>query len=119
MPYFKNIEDFYLQCDLFCLPSVDDGFGLAVLEAMASGIPVITTENVGASEMVENNINGFVGKIRDVNFLTEKILDLYFDRNLLKYFSENSFLKFKNHVNSRENYNNNILEIYKSLFYQS
>ena len=119
MPYFKNIEDFYLQCDLFCLPSVDDGFGLAVLEAMASGIPVITTENVGASEMVENNINGFVGKIRDVNFLTEKILDLYFDRNLLKYFSENSFLKFKNHVNSRENYNNNVLEIYKSLFYQS
>jgi glycosyltransferase involved in cell wall biosynthesis len=116
MPYFKNIEDFYMQCDLFCLPSIDDGFGLAALEAMASGIPVITTENVGASEMVENNVSGFVGKIRDVTFLSEKILALYLDRNLLKYFSENSFSKYQSYLNSKDNYNNNVIKMYRSLF---
>lgn len=119
MPYFKNIEDFYMKCDLFCLPSVDDGFGLAALEAMASGVPVIVTENVGASEMVENNVNGFVGKIRDVNFLSEKILALYHDKSLLKYFSENSYSSYNNYLYSQDNYNNNILKIYRSLFYEN
>lgn len=116
MPYFKNIEDFYYKCDVFCLPSIDDGFGLAALEAMASGIPVIVTENVGASELVENNVNGFVGKIRDVNFLSEKILTFYLDKNLLKYFSENSFSAFNNYINSNDNYNYNVIKMYRSLF---
>ena len=117
--FYKDVEDFYMKCDLFCLPSVDDGFGLAALEAMASGVPVIVTENVGASEMVENNVNGFVGKIRDVNFLSEKILALYHDKSLLKYFSENSYSSYNNYLHSQDNYNNNILKIYRSLFYKN
>ena len=71
--YIKNIENFYLDCDLFCLPSIDDGFGLVVLEAMSVGIPVITTKNVGASEFIKHNVNGFVGEKRDVSFIEDKI----------------------------------------------
>ena len=57
--YYKNISDFYLNIDLFCLPSVDDGFGMVVIEAMAHKVPVIVTKNVGASEYIENGRHGY------------------------------------------------------------
>ena len=112
--YVNNIEDFYMECDLFCLPSIDDGFGLVVLEAMACGIPVIATKNVGASEMIENNINGFVGKKRDVSFLESKILECYSDRDLLKHLSDKAFLSYRKYIKSNNNYNSNIIKIYEN-----
>jgi len=48
--YYPNLSDFYQQCDLFILPSIDDGFGLVITEAIAHGLPTITTSHVGASE---------------------------------------------------------------------
>jgi glycosyltransferase involved in cell wall biosynthesis len=113
--YVNNIEDFYIRCDLFCLPSIDDGFGLVVLEAMGCGIPVIATKNVGASEMIKNNYNGFVGEKRDVSFLAEKILECYKDRKFLKDLSNNSFLFYQKHIKSKENYTNKIIKLYKDI----
>ena len=47
--YIPDIAEFYRRCDLFVLPSVDDGFGMALFEAMANGVPAIATRNCGAS----------------------------------------------------------------------
>ena len=116
--YVKDIESFYLNCDLFCLPSIDDGFGLVVLEAMSIGIPVITTKNVGASEMIKHNINGFVGEKRDKLFLESKILELYSNPSLLKDFSEKAFSSYKEYIKSNNNYHRNIINLYKSIVKQ-
>jgi len=89
--YVDKIEDFYLQCDVFCLPSVDDGFGMVVFEALACGKPVIASENVGASEMLSHNKTGYVVKNRDTLAIAHYIKLLYQDRELLKDMSLNGF----------------------------
>lgn len=50
--YIPDIRDFYAQCDAFILPSVDDGFGMALFEALGNGVPSIATRNTGASELL-------------------------------------------------------------------
>ncbi len=56
----KNLAIEYRKADIFCLPSIEEGFGLSVLQAMASGLPVVITENVGASDIIKNGLDGFI-----------------------------------------------------------
>jgi UDP-glucose:(heptosyl)LPS alpha-1,3-glucosyltransferase len=53
-------REFYATCDLFALPTIYDPFSNACLEAMASGIPVLTTPTNGAAELIEDGKNGFL-----------------------------------------------------------
>jgi len=55
-----EVEKYYLASDIFAMPSGFDTFGLVVLEAMAAGLPVIITPRVGARDLVESGINGFI-----------------------------------------------------------
>ena len=55
-----GLERFYRAADLFILLSAFDTFGMVILEAMAAGIPVIVSPNVGAKDLVEENVNGFI-----------------------------------------------------------
>lgn len=55
-----EVEKYYLASDIFAMPSRFDTFGLAVLEAMAAGLPVIITPRVGAKDLVEPGANGFI-----------------------------------------------------------
>jgi glycosyltransferase involved in cell wall biosynthesis len=63
---FKNL-------DVLVLPSRLDSFGMVVLEALASGLSVITTSNVGASELIINGINGRIIPPNDVESLTNAL----------------------------------------------
>ena len=72
-----DLQSYYRCSSVFVLPSIVDSFGLVVSEAMAMGLPVIVSENVGAKEIVRNGKDGFVVPIRNVNALQEKILWLY------------------------------------------
>jgi UDP-glucose:(heptosyl)LPS alpha-1,3-glucosyltransferase len=70
----KEIEKFYAVSDLFVLPTLYDPFSNATLEAMASGIPVITTRNNGVAELIENGHEGFVmDDLFDAKELADKI----------------------------------------------
>lgn len=69
----KELDDLYHEADVLVLPSIDDGFGLVVVEAMMAGVQVIVTENVGAADIIENGKDGFIVPIRDPNALKEKI----------------------------------------------
>lgn len=67
----------YQEATIFCFPSIDDGFGLVVLEAMAAGLPVIISEHVGAKDLISDGVEGFVVPIRNVERLCEKIEYFY------------------------------------------
>ncbi len=56
----QEIEKLYSIADVFVLSTIYDPFSNATLEAMASGLPVVTTSYNGASELVENGVQGFV-----------------------------------------------------------
>lgn len=70
-------EIWYNAASVYVLPSVTEGFGLTVLEAMSHGVPVVVAEGAGASELVENGINGFVVPIRDSLALADAIKHFY------------------------------------------
>ncbi len=55
-----GIENYYQAADIFTMLSVFDTFGMVVLEAMASCLPVIVSSNVGAKDLIKDGINGFV-----------------------------------------------------------
>lgn len=76
----RELLELCSESSVFCLPSIDDGFGMVVLEAMAAGLPVIISQNVGACDVVRNGVDGFVVPVRDVEAIKEKILLLYEDQ---------------------------------------
>jgi UDP-glucose:(heptosyl)LPS alpha-1,3-glucosyltransferase len=56
----KNVDEYYANSDVFVLPTFYDACSLVVLEAMASGLPAITTETNGASGVITSGDNGYV-----------------------------------------------------------
>jgi glycosyltransferase involved in cell wall biosynthesis len=69
----KYVERFQ-SSDIFIFPSLEDGFAFVVAEAMACGLPVITTRNTGASDLVIPGENGEVVPIRNPEAMAEAIL---------------------------------------------
>jgi len=67
-----DLPEIYRSADVFVFPSLIEGMGLVVLEAMASGLPVITTPN-GPGDLVRDGVDGFVVPIRDVDAVVEKL----------------------------------------------
>ena len=66
-------------------------FGLVVIEAMACGLPVIVTDQVGASDHVINGYNGFIIPSDSIKELADKILYFYKYRGRKKIFGRNSY----------------------------
>jgi glycosyltransferase involved in cell wall biosynthesis len=73
----KELRFIYSQCSVFCLASIEDGFGMVIPQAMACGLPIIHTTNTGGEDIVRDGIDGFCVPIRDVEALKEKILFFY------------------------------------------
>lgn len=59
-PPVEDIEQYYAAADIFALPSLYEPFGNANLEALASGLPVVTSKNSGAAELLTHKLNGMV-----------------------------------------------------------
>lgn len=70
----KQYVERFQTSDIFVFPSIEDGFAFVVAEAMASGLPVITTRNTGASDLVVPGENGEVVPIRDPEAVAEAVL---------------------------------------------
>ncbi len=64
----------YQTSDLFLFPSVEDGFAQVVAEALACGLPAVTTNNTGASDLIQPDVNGEVTPIRDPQALAQAAL---------------------------------------------
>jgi glycosyltransferase involved in cell wall biosynthesis len=70
---FKNMPDYYRQMDVLLMPSVREGFGLVIAEAMACGLPVIASDCSAIPELVDNGKGGFLCPVGDVEAFAEKI----------------------------------------------
>jgi glycosyltransferase involved in cell wall biosynthesis len=77
LSYIPDISAFYAGCDVFILPSVDDGFGMALFEALANGVPSITTTNTGASELLRAGQDAVIIDPFSVEQIKDSLLMLY------------------------------------------
>jgi len=73
----ETLKRLYHSSSLFVLPSLEDGFGMVIGEAMASGLPVICTTSSAGPDIITNQDCGFLVKPHDVNALAEKITWCY------------------------------------------
>jgi glycosyltransferase involved in cell wall biosynthesis len=80
--FVPDISSFYQRCDVFALPSIDDGFGMALIEAMLNGRACVTTTHCGASELLADGVEGLVIEPANEDQLAEAILRLYEDEDL-------------------------------------
>lgn len=69
----SQLHWYYSQCNVFCMPSIEEGMAMVQLQAMACGLPLLCTTNTGGDDLIQDGGEGFVLPIRDVEALKSKI----------------------------------------------
>lgn len=72
VPY-AEVPRYYAMADVYCLPSAYEGFPFTVLEAMASGTPVVASDIAGIDEQIRDGENGLLHPVGDVNLIARQI----------------------------------------------
>jgi glycosyltransferase involved in cell wall biosynthesis len=72
----------YASADVFLFPSTTDTFGNVIIEAQASGVPVVVSDSGGPKELVQNNENGLITRSHDVEDFTRAVRNLIVDPTL-------------------------------------
>ena len=105
-------EDVVASCDLFLLTSEAESFGLAALEAMACGVPVVSTDAGGTAEVVEAGVAGLLNPIGDTATMTTNALAILKDPETLARFRKGA-------VRSAERFDiGKVLPRYEALYNQ-
>ena len=73
LPPQDEIPNLYSACDVWIVPSLSEGFGLPILEAMACRTPVVATRTGAAEDLIEDGMNGYVVDIEDTEALTDRV----------------------------------------------
>src|SRR5688500_3669159 len=106
----EQMEDILAIGDLFLLTSEYESFGLAALEAMAAGVPVVSTNAGGLGEINIDGVTGYMGNIGDVDTMSQQAIAILKDDDTLQRFKTNAAqqaLKFDIH---------NIVPLYEALY---
>lgn len=72
----RDIDSYVACADLFLLPSEQESFGLAALEAMFYGVPVVASNAGGLPELIENGVTGFLSDVGDVGDMASNAVNL-------------------------------------------
>ena len=107
------LSSYYKSADMCVFPSRHEGFGIVILEAMASGIPVIASDIPSFREIISNGIDGRLFKSEDVDALSKEVIALYQDPHLRKELTINAFEKVARY--SWEKIADKYISLYKSL----
>ncbi len=86
----EEVPLYYDSFDIFCLPSISEGFGMSIAEALAAGKPVVSFRITAIPEIVRDGYNGLLAEPRDVNELREKLEMLINDENLYEKLKKNA-----------------------------
>lgn len=84
----NEIDRILCYSDLFMLPSETESFGLAALEAMASGVPVISSNSGGIPEVNIEGVSGYLSNVGDIEEMSKNALRILKDENILAKFKE-------------------------------
>lgn len=91
----KDVKELYKIADIFCFPSYREGLSVALIEGMASGLPVICSNIRGNTDLIENNKGGYLCNPKLSDDFAITIKNLAKDKKLRKKMSEFNKLKIK------------------------
>lgn len=98
----RELQEYYRAADLFVFPTREDIWGLVINEAVAAGLPVVTTENCGAGlELVENGENGFLVPAEDAQALADKMKQILSQDDLREQMAAKSLEKSRSYTIER------------------
>ena len=89
VPEYKDMIRELKKAQLLVLPSTREGFGIVLVEALASNLPVIAYRTDGVTEVIDDGLNGFLVRQRDIKTLARKIKLLLSDRKKAEAFAKN------------------------------
>ncbi|MEQ9000880.1 MAG: glycosyltransferase family 4 protein [Coleofasciculus sp. B1-GNL1-01] len=81
-----EVREYMQETDVFVLPSFAEGVPVSLMEAMAAGVPVVTTQIAGVSELVENGVSGYIVPAGDSTTLADRIKTLLTEPQLRSQF---------------------------------
>jgi glycosyltransferase involved in cell wall biosynthesis len=110
----EKVAEWYRKSSVFVFPSVNEGFGLVLLEAMASGLAVVASEESGARDCVTEGKDGFVVKPRNVDTLAERILWCYQHRDEMRAMGRSARMKVEQHF-TLSHYEERQIVLYRTL----
>ncbi len=84
-------EDLVASCDLFVLPSESESFGLAALEAMACGVPVVSSNTGGLPEVNKHGVSGLLNAVGDVQAMADNAFAILADEATHKRYRDGAF----------------------------
>jgi len=96
--YVNNIIDIYNKFDICICSSYSEAFPLSIIEAQASGVPVIASNISSINEIIIDNNTGLLFQVGDKKDLAKKINKIYYNRKLYEYVKDNAI------INVREKY---------------
>jgi N-acetyl-alpha-D-glucosaminyl L-malate synthase BshA len=86
----KNVQKILGKSDLFLLPSEDESFGLAALEAMSCEVPVVASNIGGLRELISHGLDGFLINVGDVEALAQHSLEILQNPRMQEEFGNNA-----------------------------
>ena len=107
----KRIEQITSISDVFLLPSETESFGLVALEAMASGVAVVSSNVGGLPEVNIDGVTGFLKDVGDVEGMTASVLEILKDEDNLSHFKANALKHAQNFELSK------IVPLYERLYH--
>ena len=105
-----EIDKILCFSDLFLLPSETESFGLAALEAMAFGVPVVSSNTGGIPEVNKHEVSGLLSDVGDIDDMTKNALTILKDENTLNKYKHNAKLV------SQEFDLHNIVPLYEDVY---
>jgi N-acetyl-alpha-D-glucosaminyl L-malate synthase BshA len=106
----NEIDTILCQTDLFLLPSKTESFGLVALEAMACGVPVISSNAGGLPEVNKDGFSGYLSEVGDVDSMANNALKILRNQTDLDQFKKNAL------INAQQFDIKKILPIYEDLY---
>lgn len=88
-------EDLVASCDLFVLPSESESFGLAALEAMACGVPVVSSNTGGLPEVNKHGVSGLLNNVGDVDAMADNAFAILADEATHQRYRDGAFEEAK------------------------